>query len=170
MNITSDSSFPVYNGLTETYGEKTFGKSTYDSLEHSGSLSINETTVKSQLTVNGALRMDRAILHILKVNGMCRAWQSQVSGIAKINGTLIAERTHFQDIRVSSDCVDLDSCEVQNIDLISCPNSNRKERTLHLKNTWVKGSVTVEGEPALIIMDSSSKIDGSVTNATISHA
>ncbi len=159
-----------YNHPLETYGQKAFGKETFSSLEHSGSLSLNETTVTNKLVVNGTLRIDYAILSILKVNGMCHAWNSKVSGLAKINGTLIGHNTHFQDIHVSSDSVDLTSCEVENISLLSCPNSNRNERTLLLKGTWVKGSINVEGDPAVIVMDSSSRIDGSVTNARIENS
>lgn len=152
------------------------------SLNHSGMINIEKSTLSQTTTINGFVTAKHSQFEDLTVNGDADLDQVTVTGktiihgkintddskfenSVSIHGQISAEDSQFKkEITIYGNHSEFENCALT--DIIIEKVSDQKTLHLYLEETNVSGNVTFLS-PGIIHMDKDSKITGKVTGATI---
>lgn len=145
-----------------------YGKDTLSALKSNGFVTLEGTTVKGMVDVNGKLDAQGASLGDLEVNGAVSLTNCQVKGKTRVNGFVNASKTIFYDeCNIASQKIVLTDCTVPSIvirDISWMPGTQVLE--LH-GNSKIAGNVTFESGKGKILLSAGSVISGTITGAEI---
>ncbi|MCS5708293.1 hypothetical protein CC99x_005180 [Candidatus Berkiella cookevillensis] len=151
-------------------------------LEHSGMINIEKSTLSQTTTINGFVAAKHSTFEHLTVNGDADLDQVTVTGktiihgkintddstfedVISIHGQVSAEDSQFKkEITIYGNHSEFENCALT--DILIEKTSDQKTLHLYLEETTVSGNVTFLS-PGVIHMDKESKIAGRVTGATI---
>jgi len=139
-------------------------------------LNINAGRITEQLTVNGKLTAANADLNNVVLNGASEISNSKITGIAEVNGSLMANNVNFakdlilngkmqathcnfmQDITANTEVLELSKSKAKRIHIIQ-----GKEPVVKISaGTVVLGDIVFDSGKGQVIIDKSSKVIGSI--------
>lgn len=144
------------------------GKVTMDSLKSNGRVTLEGTTVKNLLHVNGSIYSHKASIGKLNVGGHAHLSRSKILGKSEVSGTLNAEKCTFGNkIVLTGQKMSLQNCKVKSI-FIKKTYWPFTSQVIELsKNSICKGKITFESGKGRIIVKDGSKVLGKVRGAKI---
>lgn len=164
--ICAQTSF-AYPVCTRTGAITECGTGKLDQLDVAGKATLNGTTVVGNTHIAGVLAATNVNLNSLNVAGKATLIMSKVNDATKINGLLVSCSTKFnRKITISSDKTHFDHSETNEIEI----NPGNDAQVVYLgNNTVVKGNISFSSGHGLVVIDSSSKINGRVIGGYISQ-
>lgn len=156
------------NGKTVSSGVIHYGNENLASLKGNGIVTLEGTTVRNMLVVNGSLDAKDARIGALQVNGHATLTGSTVEGKSEINGFLNADNSNFNsDMEISAHKVKFQECNVDSL-VIKKPLWAFGSQVVELaKKTICRGPITFEAGNGKIILSGDSQILGAVQGAEI---
>lgn len=156
----------LYILLTFVGGNPTYGKETLESLNASGVIVLEQTTVTTSTEINGTLEATGATFDTLTVNGTCKLTDCKITGKTLINGLLEADKTVFEDeISIASNKIVLNNCQVKNI-LVR--KSAETDQVVQLRGkTEVDGDIQFESGQGGLITDPAVTLKGKILGGEI---
>lgn len=144
------------------------GKETMDSLQGNGRVTLEGTTIKNGLKVNGSLFGHKASIGKLDVGGHGHLVKCQVLGKSSVSGFFSAEKTNFKDkLVLTGQKLVLQKCKVGSIHVKKTPWPFQSQVVELSKNSVCKGKITFESGKGRVIVKDKSKILGKVRGAVI---
>jgi hypothetical protein len=132
----------VYTGATSC------GQGTIATLTVNGPLSLSQTTVSQNLTVNGPLDADHATLNTVTANGPLNANYTTFSGDLTLSGEATFSYSKLQNIVV--------------------PNSSKASPVnIYLEGNTTVQNITVEQGKAYVFLGKGAKVKGKVQGAKV---
>lgn len=169
MGLILAGSFSVANASVCNYGPGNVTCSTgvVDSLQGTGNVVVNGTTVSGATIVDGLLSADDANFSSLEVNGSAKLTQCTINDTANIKGSLAASSTKFQkSLKIYSDKTRLINTKV-NGDLRLC-HTDAKKQILYLDNySEVSGDIIFDDGAGEVFVRGKSKIGGKVVGGQV---
>ena len=165
-----------------SYGFREAQSQMLETLQHSGMLNLEKTTVSGITEINGFITAKNSTLNSLTVNGDADLDHVLVKGSVLVQGKLAAEDANFQEavvikgqinaedshfnktITIYGNHSEFENCHLENIILEK--NNDQKVQHLYLEETQVDGDITFKSH-GIIHMDKESKIVGKVTGGKI---
>ncbi len=155
-----------------------------------GSYKANDTQIDMKLCINGqaVLNKNVQVQKSMLINGSFKAYQSrvmsditvngsssiddtQIHGVAKFRGSLVAKATHFSNkLEILSSLTEFENCESQLIIFKELPRKNLVQRIKLSKNTEVQGDIIFEASNGEVICDETSKIHGRIIGGKLIHS
>lgn len=167
---------------TTSYGFQESYAQIYDNIEHAGALTLDKTTVKENLIVNGFLSAKNGTLNQLTINGDADLDNTKIQGVTTINGKLSVEDSHFfkpvtvrgqinaedtvfeQIVTLHGTHSEFENCKLHSLMLEK--SNDAKPLHVYLEETTIDGDVTFLS-PGVIHVDKDSRIHGKITGAVI---
>ena len=163
-NTLSDNQEPqvLHSGLAH------YGKETLSSLKSNGLVTLEGTTIRGVLDVNGKLEAQEATIGSLDVNGAVNLTNCQVKGKSKINGFVNATKTTFYDeFNAASQKIVLNDCTASSIVVRNIPWIPGSQVIELNKKSKVEGNITFESGTGKVILSEGSVVSGTVTGGEI---
>jgi hypothetical protein len=147
-------------------GASCYGKEVVDSIHMNGAITLNGTTVKGNVHVNGGLKAVEADIGSIHVNGGAELNHCVVRNDTHVNGGLTAISSELNTVSISTDTLKFDNCTIASI-LIRLVNSP-KEQKVYLKNsTHVFGDIHFESGKGVLILSEDSTFTGILTGGVV---
>ncbi len=151
----------------QTFGIANYGKETLEAVKFNGNLTLDGTTIKGLLYVNGRLKADGADIGELEVNGSVALRDTQVQGASVVNGLFEAKKSTLGPLSIAARTVKLVASEVESIQVRQITGL-RITQNVELKDgTIVNGDIVFDGDKGEVIIDATSKVRGSVKGAKV---
>ena len=149
-------------------GSDKYGKANLESLEISGTIKLNGTTVLKRTKITGNIIANGAHLHEVDVIGDAQFTDSQIEKEIQVIGSLKARRSEFhQPIRFIGQRVSFSNCKLSGI-TIQRDAAFKAKQVLELKEaTYVDGPIVFEGGGGEVHLYFGSKIHGTVSGGKI---
>lgn len=143
------------------------GQGRITNLDVAGKASLHGTTVTGDTRIAGLLRAYQADLNKLDIAGKVDLINTKVRGSARISGLLTACDSNIdQSLLISSDQTYLANTITKSIQI----DAGGRDQFLYLaNNSLVNGDVTFTTNHGVVVMDSTSKINGHVIGGYINH-
>ncbi len=127
--------------------------------------------VQKNILVNGSFKAYQSrLMSNITVNGSSSLDDSQVHGVAKFRGSLIATSTHFSNkLEILSSLAEFENCKSQQITFKELPRKDLVQRIKLSKNTEVQGDIIFDAGNGEVICDETSKIHGQIIGGTLIH-
>lgn len=169
-----------------SFGEQVLRNQTIQNLNHSGHIEIADTTIRGTATINGTINVknsrfselfvngdividDSTVSKNLTVNGSMDADNSRFEAAVRINGMIAAESSQFsQGITVHGNHAEFEECKLHSLQIKKPQGVALQE--VYLEETIVQGDIVFEQEGGVVLIDSQSKIMGSLKGGTIKQA
>lgn len=153
---------------TVSNGVVTYGKETLAGLQANGFVTLDGTTVRKTLFVNGSLAATKARIHSLHVNGHASISGSNVDAKSQVNGFLCPEHSTFRsELILSVQSVNFVDCILESL-VIKKPIWVFGKQVIELsEKTICKGPITFEGGNGKIILSGNSQVLGPVQGAEV---
>lgn len=148
-------------------GNVNCGTGVVDSLQGSGTVVANGTTVSGSTLVNGLLNADDANFSSLEVNGSAKLTQCTVNDVSIIKGYLTASSTKFQkSMKIYSNKARFINSKVNGDLRLFHTESNNQ--TVYLdNNSEVTGDIIFDDGAGEVILRGKSKIGGKVVGGQV---
>lgn len=149
-------------------GVVTYGKETLAYLQANGFVTLDGTTVRKTIFVNGSLAASKARVNSLHVNGHASISECVVDDKSQVNGFLCPENSTFRsDLILSVQSVNFKGCTLESL-VIKKPLWVFGKQVVELsEKTICKGSITFEGGSGKVILSGNSQVLGSVQGAEV---
>lgn len=142
-----------------SYGQLNYGKETVQTIEGSGAIKLDSTTVTKVVQVNGSLEANYAEIKQMQVNGQVKLNKCIVEEKSFIAGLLIATQTRFlEEIRVASDETTFDSCSIKSLRIMKSSDPSKKQMVYLKGQTKVSDSIIFESGNGLVKLDPESEM------------
>lgn len=143
-----------------------YGKETIESLKANGLVSLDGTTVKNGLEVNGSLKAQNATVGSLLCNGHTSVTDVVIKGKSEVFGFLNATRTQFQgELVLGAQSVTFVDASLGSI-LVKSPPWIIGSQVITLSGkTAVKGTITFESGKGIVKVLGDSKVSGKIIGA-----
>jgi hypothetical protein len=149
-------------------GLVSYGKETVDTLQGNGFVSLDGTTVRSKLEVNGSLKAVDARVGFLLCNGYASLQNSIIHGSSEIKGFMSAVNTQFEGLIVATtQKIYLTDCITESITIKEAGWTIGSQSISLQGHTTVKGSIIFESNQGVIYLSEHSKILGQVIGGRI---
>jgi hypothetical protein len=147
-------------------GASCYGKEVLNSIHMNGAITLNGTTVKGNVHVNGGLKATDADIGSIHVNGGAQLHHCIVREETHVNGGLTAISSELNTVSISTDTLEVDNCSIGSI-FIRRVNSP-KEQKVYLKNsTHVFGDIHFESGKGALILSKDSTFTGILTGGVV---
>lgn len=152
----------VSNGVVK------YGKETLAYLQANGFVTLDGTTVRKTLFVNGSLAANKARVNALHVNGHASVSECVVDGKSQVNGFLCPEHSTFRsELILSVQSVNFKDCTLESL-VIKKPLWVFGRQVIELSDKTVcKGPITFEGGNGKVILSGNSQVLGPVQGAEV---
>ncbi len=149
-------------------GIVSYGKETVDTLQGNGLVSLDGTTVRSKLEVNGSLKAVNATIGFLVCTGYANLQECVIYGTSEIKGFMSATKTVFQgQINASTQKIYCTDCITESI-TVKEAGWTIGAQSIELKGkTLVKGSIIFESNKGTVYVSDQSRILGKVIGGTV---
>lgn len=145
-----------------------YGNETFANLQGNGFVTLDGTSVRKSLVVNGSLDANKAHIGSLKVNGHATLAGTTIAGKTEITGFLSAEKCLFKkEVSVAAHKVRFVDCT---LDAISVKNASWSFgiQIIELgQKTICKGPIIFESGKGKIILSEGSQVLGSIQGAVV---
>ncbi len=157
------------DGKNVSNGVIRYGRETIASLEGNGFVTLEGTTVRNMLLVNGNLDAKNAKVGSLSVNGHASLLDTTIDAKSEINGFLSATNTTFRsELTVSTQSATFSGCTLSGGIVVKKPAWSFGRQTLELtEKTICKGPITFEGGNGKVILSKTSQILGAINGAEV---
>jgi hypothetical protein len=166
---------------TSSYGNCNYNKQTVADITCYGTATIIDSTVTGTINVfgpltmtnvtandvivKGPLTMTYASVNDIEVKGPLNVNSSTVKGLASVDGPVEATRSTFEkDVFSASNFVMLSSSQV--VGKVTEKSSDEKAILKMTDKSIISGNVEFSGQTGQVILDSQSKVMGTVINGT----
>jgi len=149
-------------------GSNSYGKAILDSLQRSGLVKLNGTSIKEKLQVSGSMIANDADIGFLDIMGDANLSDTVVHQDSTIMGSFQASRSQFEKpITLLSHRALFTACKIDSI-IIQKDLACKVKQVIELKQkTIVSGSIHFESGKGEVILAPGSKINGTVTGGKI---
>lgn len=162
---THDSSQPVQNVSS---GVISYGKESLESLQANGLVTLDGTTIRGKLEVNGSVKANGATIGYFECNGHANLQDCQILAKTNVSGFLNATKCSFQGpITASTQKIEFNDCTLDSL-VIKSPGWVLGSQVVELNGaSSVKGDITFESGKGKITKSSQATIGGNVTGAEV---
>lgn len=151
-------------GTIKVFGPVTMNNVTANDVTVNGPLTMNHTNVNN-ITVAGSLTMTYGNANDINIKGPLHINSSTIKGLASVEGPVEATRSTFEkDVFSASNFVMLSSSQI--VGKVTEKSSNEKAILKMTDKSIISGNVEFSGQAGQVILDSQSKVMGSVVNGT----
>ncbi len=160
---------PANFNLVKAASVTVAGPTQFKNLEVSGNADFTGPVTDSengrfgQLQVTGPLEATQIQTGKLIVTGPLKVKLLNVQGDTEVIGPLDAQQSHFNNLTINSEKINLDKVVVDGNILVK---NNEKQQTLYLKNSSVRGNINFESGKGIVIVKNS-EIKGQIKGATV---
>lgn len=156
------------SGSSQSYGLKSLGKETVDSVRFNGRINLNGTEVTGLVETNGNLDAHEAKIGSLKANGQVNLKSCIIEEGSTINGSLEAEGTEFRGpLSISTQKLTLKKSLVGSLTVRKVVGFDGVQ-VIDLRNgTKVSGPIEVESGKGEIWISSKSSVSKEITGAKV---
>ena len=128
--------------------------------------------VQKSILVNGRFKAHQSrFMAGVTVNGASSISDTEIHGVAKFRGSLMAQSTNFSNkLEILSSLAEFENCNTQLITFKEQPSKNQVQRIKLSKNTEVQGDIIFEAGKGEVICDETSKIHGQIIQGTLIHS
>lgn len=144
-------------------GVLSYGKETMDSLKANGLVSLDQTTVRGRLEVNGSVKATKAIMGAFDCAGYASLTDCLIKTHSDVSGFLNATRTAFQGpVVLKAQNATFTDCTIESL-IVKNPTWVFGTQVIELQGkTIVKGSITFESGHGKVNMSPQSKVLGKI--------
>lgn len=159
----------VVEANTKSNGFIRYGKETVAALEANGFVTLEGTTIRNTLFVNGSLDATNAQIGALHVNGNATLLGSTINGKSQVNGFLSATNTTFRsELIVSGQSVTFAGCTFNGTVIVKKPAWAFGSQVIELtEKSLCKGQIIFEGGNGKVILSKTSQILGPIKGAEV---
>lgn len=151
-------------GAIQVFGPVTMNNVSANDVTVNGPLTMNHTNVNN-ITVAGPLTMTYSNANDVHIKGPLYINSSTVKGLTSVEGPVEAIRSTFEkDVFSASNQVDLSSSQVMG--KVTEKSSNDKAILKMTDKSTIFGNVEFSAQAGKVIVDSQSKVIGTVVNGT----
>ncbi|MGK5595713.1 MAG: hypothetical protein ACSNEK_10215 [Parachlamydiaceae bacterium] len=145
-----------------------YEKEITDSIQGNGSIILEDAKVVGPVIINGSLQAAGSVIGNLQVNGQVDLKDCLINHATKINGSIFANNTEFQqELSVSSKKITLTACSVNSLTVRKVSGYDGIQ-TIDLRSgTKVTGPIFVESGKVEIWLSSNSEISDQVCGAKV---
>jgi hypothetical protein len=160
-------SAPVCGAHSDT-GIIHYGKETLESVQGNGRVTLDETEVKSSVSVTGSLSTHKANLGSIDVGGHAYLEKTTVFGDAKVSGFFSARETVFKkNLELTCQKVSLRRCDVGSI-TVHKTHLPFVSQVLELRHgTVCRGKIVFESGKGRVVLLGKSRVDGEVKGGKV---
>ena len=149
-------------GTIKVFGSLKMNNTTANDVTVNGPLTMNHANVNN-ITIKGPLTMTYASANDIDVKGPLNINSSTVKGVTSVDGPVEAARSTFEkDVFSASNSVTLSSSQV--IGNVTEKSSNEQAILKMTDKSTISGNVEFSGQAGQVILDSQSKVVGTVIN------
>ena len=144
-------------------GVISYGKETMDSLKGNGLVTLEGTTIRGRLEVNGSVKATKAFIGAFDCAGYANLTDCVIKTHSDVNGFLNANRTAFQGpVVLKAQKAEFTDCTIESL-IVKNPSWVFGTQVIELQGkTVVKGSITFESGQGKVNMSPQSKVLGKI--------
>ena len=136
-------------------------------VDATGPVAFTNLTVAGPLTVRGTFSGTRATVDgDVNVLGPLSVTQFTAKANSDVTGPFVATDSHFADLTVTSDKVDLANCKVKDIVIRKGASGNAQTLTLR-RGPYVVGDITFESGNGQVVMEHGAYVGGYIKGAQV---
>ena len=152
---------------TVTHGNLTYGKEILDSIDATGLVTLDGTTVSDLLTVKGSLQAANCQIGKLDILGSTILDNCTIYQFSTITGVFTARGSYFpRGLSICSKEIEFSACTVASLQILKNSDANEPQ-IVRLKNgTKIDKTITFDAGNGEVRMDSSCQV-GNVTGGKI---